>query len=61
MFYQNFSLSKKKNVWQNFNNQLIKNYLRTYDNIQKVTIDQGDDYTASCLLDYPYFKKIIRW
>ena len=24
------------------------------------TIGQGDDYTTSCLLDYPYFKKYYK-
>ena len=28
-----------------------------YDNIWKTTIDQGDDYTNDCLLDYLYFKE----
>ena len=33
----------------------------TYENIRKVVTGKGDDYTTGCLLDYPYFKKIIRW
>ena len=37
--------------------QSVKNDLRTYDNILKITIGQGDDYTTVCLLDYTYFKK----
>ena len=40
---------------QNFLDQLVKNYLRTYDNIQKIAIGQGDYYTTDCLLDYNYF------
>ena len=32
----------------------VKNNLKTYDNIQKIAIDQGDDYTAGYLLDYNY-------
>ena len=40
-----------------FFNQLVKNDLRTYDNIRKITTGQGNDYTAGCWLDYPYFKK----
>ena len=40
-----------------FFDQTVKNDLRTYENIQKITIGQGDDYTNGCLLDYPYFKK----
>ena len=30
---------------------------KTYENIRKIAIGQGDDYTTSCLLDYTYFKK----
>ena len=37
--------------------QPIKNDLKTYDNIRKISIGQGDDYTTRCLLDYPYFEK----
>ena len=40
-----------------FFDQLVKNDLRTYDNIRKITAGQGNDYTAGCWLDYPYFKK----
>ena len=29
---------------------------KTYENIRKIAIGQGDDYTTGCLLDYPYFK-----
>ena len=32
----------------------------TYDNVQKVAIGQGDDYTTVCLLDYNYFKKYCK-
>ena len=32
----------------------------TYENIRKITIGQGDDYTFGCLLDYTYFKKYYR-
>ena len=31
--------------------QPVKNNLRTFDNIWKVGIGQGDDYTTSCLLN----------
>ena len=43
-----------------FFDQPIKNDLRTYDNIWKITISQGDDYTTGCLLDYPYFKEYYK-
>ena len=30
--------------------------MKTYENIRKIATGQGEDYTAGCLLDYPYFK-----
>ena len=36
---------------QNVVVQPVKNNLRTFDNIRKVGTGQGDDYTASCLLN----------
>ena len=43
-----------------FFDQPIKNDLRTCDNIWKITISQGDDYTTGCLLDYSYFKEYYK-
>ena len=40
---------------ENFFDQPIKNKKITYDNIRKIAIGYGDEYTAGCLLDYPYF------
>ena len=40
--------------------QLVKNNLRTYDNIGKTVTNQVDDYRTWCLLDYPYFKKYFQ-
>ena len=40
---------------ENFFDQPIKNKKTTYKNIRKNATGQGDDYTTSCLLDYPYF------
>ena len=31
--------------------------IKTYENIRKITIGQGDHYTTGCLLDYTYCKK----
>ena len=42
---------------KNFFDQPIKSYIKTYENIQKITSVQGDDYTTVCLLDYNYFRK----
>ena len=39
----------------NFFDQPIKNNKLTYENIRKIAIGQGDDYTTGCLLDYSYF------
>ena len=44
-----------KNVFD----QPVKNYKVTYENIRKITIGQGDDYTTSCLLLYNLFQKIL--
>ena len=41
---------------KNFFDQTIKNDKVTYENIRKIAIGQGDDYTTGCLLDYTYFK-----
>ena len=40
--------------------QPVKNYLITYENIQKIATGQGDDYTTGCLLDYNYFKNYFK-
>ena len=35
-------------------NQPVRNDLITYDNISKLSVVQGDDYTTVCLLDYDF-------
>ena len=45
---------------KNFFDQPIKNDKVTYENIQKIAMGQGDDYTTGCLLDYAYFKKYYK-
>ena len=42
---------------KNLFDQPINNMIKTYENIRKITIGQGDDYTTGCLLDYVSFKK----
>ena len=42
---------------KNIFDQPINNTIKTYENIRKITIGQGDDYTTGCLSDYTYFKK----
>ena len=41
---------------KNFFEQPINKMIKTYENIRKTTIGQGDDYTTGCLLGYNYFK-----
>ena len=45
---------------KNFFNQPVKNDKVTYENIRKIPIGQGDDYTTGCLLDYTYFKEYYK-
>ena len=40
---------------ENVFDQPVKNNKVTYENIRKIDTGQGDDYTTSCLLGYPYF------
>ena len=42
---------------KNFFNQPINDDTKIYKNIRKIATGKGDDYTAGCLLDYPYFKQ----
>ena len=48
------------NNGKNFFDQPVKNDKVTYENIRKITIGQGHDYTTGCLLDYTYFKKYYK-
>ena len=43
----------------NFSDQPIKNDIKSYENIRKITTGQGNDYTTGCFLDYNYFKKTL--
>ena len=45
---------------KNFFDQPINNMFKTYENIRKIAIGQGDDYTIGCLLDYTYFKNYYK-
>ena len=45
---------------KNFFDQPVRNDKVTYENIRKIAIGQGDDYTTGCLLDYTYFKKCYK-
>ena len=45
---------------KDYNDQPVKNDLRTQDNIRKIAIGQRDNYTTGCLLDYIYFKQYYK-
>ena len=34
----------------------MKDQVKRYEEVRKITIGRGDDYTTGCLLDYQYFK-----
>ena len=51
---------KKYNVLidgRNFYDQAINSQIKKYDEVRKVVLGKGDDYTTGCLLDYAFFKK----
>ena len=43
----------------NFYDKSINDLIKQYDEIRKIWIEQGDDYTTGCLLDFAYFEKNI--
>ena len=47
-------------VARNFFDQLLKNDMRTYDNIWKTATGQYDDYATGCLLGYICFKSYYK-
>ena len=42
---------------KNFFDKPINSMIKTYENIRKIAIDQGDDHTIGYLLDYYYYFK----
>ena len=44
---------------RNFYDQSINDLIKQNDEVKKISIGQGDDYTTGCLLDFAYFEKII--
>ena len=44
---------------KNFYDEAIDSDIKQYEEIGKLTIGQGEDYTTGCLLDFDYIKKII--
>ena len=45
---------------QNIFDQPVKNNLRIYKNIQKISTGQGNDQKTGCFLDYLFFKEHYR-
>ena len=45
---------------KNFSDQPVRNYLRMYDNIQKITNGLVDYYITDSLVDYTYFQKCYK-
>ena len=44
----------------NFYDQAINDLIKQYDEVRKISIGQGDDYTTGCLLDFCLFWKKYR-
>ena len=42
---------------RNFYDQPIDDQIKKYDEIRKIAVGRGDDYTTGCMLDYQYFLK----
>ena len=45
---------------RHFDDQPINNSIKQYEEIKKISIGKGDDYTTGCLLDFAYFEKNYR-
>ena len=63
--YKKYFLSRNKienyNIeidGRNFYDQAINDSIKQYNEIRKISTEQGDDYTTGCLLDFAYLKKI---
>ena len=44
----------------NFYDQAINDLIKQYDEVRKISVRQGDDYMAGCLLDFCLFWKKYR-
>ena len=44
---------------RNFSDQLVKNSIRTYENIKNITTGQCDDYKTGCIFDYLHFSDYL--
>ena len=55
--YRRFYLPRTMIDGRNFYDQPINTDERQYDELRKVNLDKGDNYTTGCLLYYAYFKR----
>ena len=42
------------------NNQEANDLTKKYDELRKISMGQGDDYTSGCSLDFVYFEKRLQ-
>ena len=45
---------------KNFSDQAIDSDIKRYEEIRKLTTEEGGNYTTGCLLDYNYIKNHYR-
>ena len=45
---------------RNFYDQPINDLIKQYDEIRKISTQEGGHYTTGCLLDFDYFEKKCR-
>ena len=45
---------------RNFYDQPIGDEIKKYDEIRKIALGKGDDYSTGCLLEFSYFRKIYQ-
>ena len=55
-----FSFVVRKLLTPNKLEAIFSSDCGTYDNVRKIATDQGDNYTARCLLDYVYFENYYK-
>ena len=57
-FFQEKILTKRRSFYgQRINNQEKNDLNKQYDELEKVSIGEGDEYKAGCLLDFAYLIK----
>ena len=61
-YYSQKCITKNYNIinGKNFYDQAINSNVKRYEEIRKLTIGQGEDYTTGCLLGYDYMESYYR-